>query len=179
MGLMGHGLTPPRQESSPTRGGAIQPIEEVTSSWSSSAQLVSLHPKDGNDDFGEQYTTVDKSTSADKAQGYTKIKHDSPWNTYEAGYDLKLHEFVTVAVRKAPQRGKVAIRQFAGPDVHHKLHMLHRISHERFVTMMEIFEYQKTWYAVFEHVVISLTQVVNSPPYPTEGQLSAIVGQVS
>jgi hypothetical protein len=56
--------------------------------------------------------------------------------------------------------------------------MLHRICHERFVSLLEIFEFDKTWYAVFEHIVTSLTQVVKSPAYPTERQLAAIVGQV-
>ena len=48
--------------------------------------------------------------------------------------------------------GKVAIKAFAGRDANRKLDMLHRICHERFVSPLEIFEFHKTCYAVFEHV---------------------------
>ena len=80
---------------------------------------------------------------------------------------------------QSPLHGKVAIKTFAGRDANRKLDMLHRVCHERFVSLLEVFESDTAWYAVFEHVVTSLTQVVNSPAYPTERQLAAIVGQVS
>lgn len=107
-----------------------------------------------------------------------RSKHESPWRTYERGYELKLDEFVTVATRKAPLVGKVTIRKLAGQDATRKLDMLRRVDHERFVTLLEIFDYERTSYVVFEHVFVSLRQVANCPAYPTERQLAAILGQV-
>ena len=179
LGLISQGFTSQASKYNRHQTGAIEPIEESTVSRENSTQLAGLSRRDGYDSVEKQHTPVKESDTAEEAQAFTKTKHESPWNTYEEGYDLKLYEFVTVAVRKAPERGKVAIRQFVGQDVDRKIHCLKKISHIRFITLMEIFEYQKTCYVVFEHVVMSLTQVVNSPPYPTEGQLSAIVGQVS
>ena len=109
----------------------------------------------------------------------SKVQHGIPWKTYEEGYDLKLDQFVKVATRKAPLHGKVAIKTFAGRDANRQLDMLHSVYHERFISLLEVFESDTTWYAVFEHVVTSLTQVINSPAYPTKRQLAAIVGQVS
>jgi hypothetical protein len=107
------------------------------------------------------------------------IKYESPWNTYERGYDLKLDQFVTVAVRKAPNAGKVAIRQFARRDMNPKLEILQRIRHSSFVNLLEVFEFGGICYAIFEHIFVNLTQVVLCPAYPTEGQLVAILAQVS
>lgn len=107
-----------------------------------------------------------------------RSKHESPWRTYEKGYDLKLDEFVTVATRKAPLCGKVTIRKFGDQDAARKLDMLRKVEHERFVALLEIFDYEKTNYVVLEHVSVSLTQVVNCAAYPTERQLAAILGQV-
>jgi hypothetical protein len=107
-----------------------------------------------------------------------RIKHQSPWQTYERGYDLKFDQFVAVATRKAPLTGKVTIRKLAGQNAASELDMLRRVDHERFVTLLEIMDHEKTIYMVFEHIFVSLTQVVNCPAYPTERQLAAILGQV-
>jgi hypothetical protein len=112
-------------------------------------------------------------------QQINRIKHESPWKAYKSGYDLKLDQFVTVAVRKAPRAGKVAIREFVSQDVDRKLEMLWSVRHERFVNLLEIFEVGETYYAVFEHIFVTLAQVVNCPAYPTERQLAAIIGQVN
>ena len=114
-----------------------------------------------------------------RESGYVMTQHASPWKIYEKGYELKLDQFVTVAHRKAPLQGKVVIRNFVEPDANRKLDMVRRIRHRRFVDLLEIFEFEKTWYAVFEHIVMSLVQLVNSPAYPNEKQLAAVVGQVS
>lgn len=107
------------------------------------------------------------------------VKHESPWKTYKKGYELKLDQFVTVAVRLFPRSGKVAIKEYTGHEMGRKIEMLNTVSHGRFVSLLELFEWEKACYAVFEHVFVSLEQVVACPAYPTERQLAAIVGQVS
>lgn len=60
-----------------------------------------------------------------------------------------------------------------------ELEMLQQIRHSNFVAVLESFRDQDGFYAIFEYVSISLDQIVASPPYPTELQLAAILGQVS
>lgn len=110
---------------------------------------------------------------------YMRTQRAFPWKTYEKGYELKLDQFVTIACRKAPLKGNVVVRNFTDPDANRKLDMVRRIRHGRFVDLLEIFEFERMWYAVFEHIVMSLVQLVNAPAYPNESQLAAVVAQVS
>ncbi|KAK5044692.1 hypothetical protein LTR84_010584 [Exophiala bonariae] len=128
--------------------------------------------------YVKEYTPFAKPRHGQN-QKINRIKHESPWKAYKSGYDLKLDQFVTVAVRKAPGAGKVAIREFDRQDGDRKIEMLWSVRHERFVNLLEIFEVGDTYYAVFEHIFVTLVQVVNCPAYPTERQLAAIIGQVN
>ena len=178
LGLIGHGRSPLIQEfhahsrNSPTRTNQ-RTVAGDTSAHNGASQLRT------GISIGDQHVSSGFPQAMQGEQEGSRVQYDTPWKMYEKGYDLKLDQFVTVATRKAPLHGKVAIKTFAGRDANRKLDMLHRVCHERFVSLLEVFESDTTWYAVFEHVVTSLTQVVNCPAYPTERQLAAIVGQVS
>ena len=84
-----------------------------------------------------------------------------------------------IAARKAPGHGKVAIKTFTRQEANPKLDMIRRISHRRFVDLLEVFEFDNATYAVFEHIFTSLKQVAGPAAYPTERQLTAILGQVA
>ena len=114
LGLIGHCIRHQIQERSQSRNESLDPIEETTTARDLSAQLGSSHPKEENASMWERYMPTDSLPPTARGQGFVRIKHDSPWKGYEQGYDLKLKSFVKVAVRKAPQHGKVAIRKFAG-----------------------------------------------------------------
>ena len=107
------------------------------------------------------------------------VKRESPWKTYRKGFELKLDQFVTVAVRQAPQSGKVAIKEYSDRDAGRMLEMLHKVRHERFVNFLDVFQHRNMCYAIFEHVLVSLAEVMACPAYPTEQQLVAILAQVS
>lgn len=107
------------------------------------------------------------------------VKHESPWKTYKKGYELKLDKYITVAVHLFPRSGKVAIKEYARSEAEQNCEMLNTVRHVRFIKALELFEWDQTCYAVFEHVFVSLVQVVACPAYPTERQLAAILGQVS
>jgi hypothetical protein len=106
------------------------------------------------------------------------VKHESPWKTYKKGYELKLDKYITVAAHLFPHSGKVAIKEYARSEAERNLEMLNTVRHVRFIRALELFEWDQTCYAVFEHVFVSLVQVVACPAYPTERQLAAILGQV-
>ena len=57
--------------------------------------------------------------------------------------------------------------------------MLQTIRHRRFLVDLQCFDFENSCYVVFDHLPISLAQLVVSPPYPTEIELAAILAQVS
>ncbi|KIW36231.1 uncharacterized protein PV06_11479 [Exophiala oligosperma] len=106
------------------------------------------------------------------------VRHESPWKMYKQGYELKFEDFVTVAVGLSPNSGKFAIKNYKRREGEGILDMLDTVRHEKFIRVMEVFEWEQTYFAVFEHVFVSLEQVVACPAYPTERQLVAILAQI-
>lgn len=176
--LIGRGRSPQISKFNGPRGKSPKPTHERPVAGDNSTQDGASKTKETNVSIGERDGSSGFPQAIGEEQERGRVNHDTPWKTYEKGYDLKLDQFVMVATRKPPLHGKVAIKAFPGRDAIHKLGMLHTVCHERFVKLLEIFEYGKTFYAVFEHIATSLTQVVNAPAYPSERQLAAIVGQV-
>jgi hypothetical protein len=125
-----------------------------------------------------------------KAVGSVRMKHSSPWESYEKGFCLMLEDSVTIAIRKDITSQKdalfVAVRQFSGPDADQKVDMLRRIQNEKFLALLECFSFEKSRYVVLEHEInkeeklpVTLRQFALISPYPTEEQLAVILGQVS
>lgn len=56
--------------------------------------------------------------------------------------------------------------------------MLQSVRHHYVLDLIELFSYQGAYYAVFPRPAVLLGRIVASPPYPTCGQLIAILGQV-
>lgn len=117
--------------------------------------------------------------SLSKGVASVSVTKDSPWSQYERGYELELDDIVTVAVRRSPLHGKVAVKELRGQDRARKLAMIRSIRHARFVDLLAAFESGDTLYVVLEHIFVSLTQVIHCAAYPTERQLAASLGQVS
>lgn len=113
-----------------------------------------------------------------RAHEYVEIKHESPWKSFQKVYELKFDNYNTVAIRKALPCEVVTVKGFTESEVDEKLDMLQRIRHENFVAFLGSFQFEQGSYAVLEHVPVSLAQIVASPPYPTELQLAAMLGQV-
>lgn len=133
-------------------------------------------------DFDSRITTLDLQLpravrASVRAHEYVMTKYESPWKTFQKVYDLKLKDFTTVAARIFPPCELVTVKLFEKP-ADGGLDMLQQIRHENFVTFLESYQFEECSYSIFEHVAISLVQIVTSPPYPTELQLAAIIGQV-
>lgn len=128
---------------------------------------------------GPQNVTGQASEFSTLSQSIWPIHPSSPWAVYEKGYELKFDQFVTVAARKAPRSGLVAIRTITGQDQRETLQTLQLVRDKRIVSLLEIFVSDRTTFAVFEHTPTSLKQAVDSAAYPTEQQLVAILAQVS
>ena len=108
---------------------------------------------------------------------YVKTKSTSPWNSYDKKYELKIDGFVIVAVQKGPSRKIVTIKTFDQAGSSEKVSMLQRLRHEHFNPPLDIFNFEKVTYIVFDHMPIALAQVVGCPAYPDEVQLAGILRQ--
>lgn len=148
------------------------------------ARSAKSTPKN-SDESGHQGTSGSENTTGQvpespmPSQSISPIHRSSPWSVYGKEYELKFDHLVTVASRKAPGSGLVAIRTITGQDLHEKLQTLQLVRNKRIVRLLEIFIFENTTFAVSEHTPTSLEQVVNSAAYPTEQQLVAILAQVS
>lgn len=108
-----------------------------------------------------------------------KATWESPWSQYEKVYDLELAGAVEVAVRKASPIELVHVRTFSKPGAEKVLHMFQQLQHPNIVAALAAFTTDEGLSIILEPMSISLEQVVQSPAYPNERQLAAIIGQVS
>ncbi|KAK5311992.1 hypothetical protein LTR93_011505 [Exophiala xenobiotica] len=86
------------------------------------------------------------------------VRHESPWKMYKKGYELKFEDFVIVAVRLSPNSGKVAIKNYNRREGERSLDMLNIVRHAKFISFLEVFEWDQMFFAVFEHVFVSLVR---------------------
>lgn len=118
------------------------------------------------------------------------MKEESPWRTYDEGYNLRVGGLVTVAKKKRPAStmaatgGRpaspvVAVRKLSGPSRSENVSRLLQIQGEYFVKCTEAYEFGADLYIVLKHMSISLIQIVAAPIHPQETHVAAIVGQVS
>lgn len=118
-----------------------------------------------------------------------RVKDESPWRTYDEGYNLRVGGLVTVAKKKRPAskmaatEGRsaaevIAVRKLSGPSRSGNLSRLLQIQGQYFVKYIEAYEFEADLYVVLEHMPISLVQVVAAPIHPQEAHVAAIVGQV-
>ena len=122
--------------------------------------------------------TVEAAQAKIRPHEYIEPKNSSPWNTYDEKFELKIKEYVCVAVKKHFPDELFVIKTFHQKTAHEKILMLQRLRHERFLPLMEIYKFDQTSFAVFDYIPLSLAQVVESPVYPDQEQLAAILRQV-
>jgi hypothetical protein len=112
---------------------------------------------------------------------YMDVKTESPWLSYSKSYNLRfgICLYVVVAQRKTGKPREVCVRHFADPVDKAQLEMLRRrICHENFVETLDVFRFEKTTYAVFERMAVSLHEIAYSPMAISEAQLAAVMAQV-
>jgi hypothetical protein len=113
-----------------------------------------------------------------RAHEFVRAGHESPWDFLQRVFELSFDDVKIFAIRKASPCEKVNVRIFRGHRGDEQVQMLQQIRHENFVAFWELYRFQGCSYVILQHVLISLTQIVLSPPYPSERQLAAILGQV-
>ena len=104
---------------------------------------------------------------------------ESPWEKYDKEYTLTFDEKIIVATKKNPTEELFGIRAFSGPDADSKLDTLYRIQADHFVEWQEVYRDNGEYWVVFEHMPLSLVQVIGMPKPLDEAQIAAILSPVS
>jgi hypothetical protein len=104
---------------------------------------------------------------------------EAPWKKYEKIYDLELGGSLAVAVRKVSPIELVHVREFPNLAASEALHLFRCLRHRNIVTPLEAFTTDDSLHIVLEDMPVSLQRIIDSPAYPNERQLAAILGQVS
>ncbi|CZS92538.1 uncharacterized protein RAG0_03150 [Rhynchosporium agropyri] len=99
---------------------------------------------------------------------------DSPWDHYQRVFELRLDSFVMVVTHRA-SHDLFTMKRFQGAD---EVRMLQPLAHKNLHQMLQCFSLEDSYLAVFGYEPISLAHIVCCPPYLTELQLAAIVGQI-
>ncbi|KAH9204389.1 hypothetical protein DL95DRAFT_319546 [Leptodontidium sp. 2 PMI_412] len=100
---------------------------------------------------------------------------ESPWDHYRQVFELSLGSFVIVVSEKATPHDLFTIKRFQDAD---EVRMLQSLGHRNLHQMLECFRLNDSYFAVFGYDPISLAHIACSPPFLTELQLAAIVGQI-
>ncbi|KAH6701331.1 kinase-like domain-containing protein [Leptodontidium sp. MPI-SDFR-AT-0119] len=106
------------------------------------------------------------------------IRYESPWTSLRSDYELNLGGFVIIASDRGNERDSFIVKRFSGPDMASKPRMLQRIRHVNFLAVLQRFSFEDSYYAVFDHISISLAHIVTSPPYLRICELAAILFQI-
>ncbi|ETN44454.1 uncharacterized protein HMPREF1541_10635 [Cyphellophora europaea CBS 101466] len=135
------------------------------------------------EDVPEMVSDTSKKTSRlDRIQATEPLRpkaiKESPWKYYEKIYDLELAGEVEVAVRKADPNELVHVRTFTSPGAEKALYRYQHLQHANIVTALDAFTTDTGLFLVVEAMPISLERMVQSPAYPNEAQLAAIMGQL-
>ena len=114
--------------------------------------------------------------TADAANRTPDTIPKSPWDHYQQVFELSLGSFVIVVSERAAPHGLFTMKRLNGAD---EVRMLQSLSHTNLHQMLECFGLNDCHFAIFGYDPVSLAHIACSPPFLTELQLAAIIGQVS
>ncbi|KFY50096.1 hypothetical protein V495_00351 [Pseudogymnoascus sp. VKM F-4514 (FW-929)] len=161
----------------------IGPSNPVSKQRHGAAKLFKSTPTAGSDEIVpkpglKSLALVQASKNGVSVFDSIAIKRESPWDSFREHYKLNFGEFVSVASNRAYPHDLFIVKRLKGPDYARDVRLLQTVCHNNFHDMLECFSFEGAYYAVFEHVPISLAHVAKSPPFLTEVELAAILGQI-
>jgi hypothetical protein len=106
------------------------------------------------------------------------VKFESPWLRFCEKFELNLGEYVSIVADRYPPYDIFMVKRLKGPDAARRVRMLERVRHQSFHNMVDCFSFEGSHYAVFQHLPVTLDNIVYSPPYATELELAAALAQV-
>ncbi|KFY97779.1 hypothetical protein V500_01918 [Pseudogymnoascus sp. VKM F-4518 (FW-2643)] len=106
------------------------------------------------------------------------VQFESPWARFCEKFELNLGGYVSIVADRSPPYDVFMVKRLEGPDAAQKVRMLRRVRHQNFHNMVDCFSFEGSHYAVFQHLPVTLDNIVYSPPYPTELELAAALAQI-
>lgn len=106
------------------------------------------------------------------------VQFESPWHRYYEKFELNLSRYVFIVADRSPPYDIFMVKRLKGPNAVQKVCMLQRVQHQYFYNMVDCFSFEGSHYAVFQHLPVTLANIVYLPPYPTERELAAALAQV-
>jgi hypothetical protein len=103
------------------------------------------------------------------------------WNKYKKRFFLDLDDLIIIANRKHTfnkEKNVVVVKCISSSKNNDKLRMINRIQHENFVNYFEFYDFDKSFYFVFQNLVIFLTKIVMCLDYFTKIELIVILEQI-
>jgi hypothetical protein len=107
-------------------------------------------------------------------------KYKSPWETFQRVLDYAYEEDRVIMVQDKFHLERVfALRKFALREFDRIEQRFKRLEHENIVTAKGFFRLDQTCFVLSDFFDLSLMEIVGCPEYPTERELSCIIGQVN
>ncbi|OBT50792.1 hypothetical protein VE04_09037 [Pseudogymnoascus sp. 24MN13] len=106
------------------------------------------------------------------------VQFESPWARFCEKFELSLGGYVSIVADRSPPYDIFMVKRLNGLDAAQRVRMLRRVRHQNFHNMVDCFSFEGSHYAVFQHLPVTLDNIVYSPPYPTELELAAALAQI-
>ncbi|KAJ5640296.1 uncharacterized protein N7484_008158 [Penicillium longicatenatum] len=176
--LEGQGNTAPPLESK-LKPGPLQPVTRSTKR-PTAPSLLDAHematrrsPRLPALQETQETSKLENDTSPDIIQ-----RHESPWDTFEKGYECDLAGTVAVCLRFKGKRVVRAIRQFSLKEADRVLQILRSMKHDNVASVQECFRTADALYTTSEFDPLTLDHIVACKQYPKPNQLASLMSQL-
>lgn len=160
--------------------GSVRRLATLTEARTPSTLLSEVASSDSQRSVIKQDTKeLELVNAAKEGRSVTSrpVQLGSPWERYIERFELNLDDHIYIVSDKL-SLDTFMMKCLKGPDAEKKVAMLQSVQHRSFLPMLECFNFESSYYPVFPHMTMPLSQVIHSPPYPTELELAAVLGQV-
>ncbi|KAJ5982691.1 hypothetical protein N7451_012791 [Penicillium sp. IBT 35674x] len=174
----GRGVTAPPPKSK-LKPGPLQPATRPTkrptppSLSGSHERAIRRSPRLPALQETHETSKLENDTSPDIIQ-----RHESPWDTFEKGYECDLAGTVAVCLRFKGKRSIYAIRQFSVKEADRVLQILRFMNHDNLAFVQEYFCTADSLYTISEFDPLTLDHIVACKQYPKPKQLASLMSQL-
>lgn len=105
-------------------------------------------------------------------------RHESPWETFEKGYECDLAGTVAVCIPLKGERAVRAIRQFSAMEADSVLQIVRSMNHDNVAAIQACYRTTDALYTLSEFDPLTLDHIVACKQYPKPNQLASLMSQV-
>ncbi|KAJ5259340.1 hypothetical protein N7478_012321 [Penicillium angulare] len=105
-------------------------------------------------------------------------RHESPWETFEKGYECDLAGTVAVCIPLKGERAVRAIRQFSAIEADSVLQIVRSMNHDNVAVIQACYRTADALYTLSEFDPLTLDHIVACKQYPKPNQLASLMAQL-